>query len=123
MTPNEYQNLAMRTNDGKAIERVYKALEGTSIDVGGVLNGCLGLSGETGEFCDMIKKVIFHEKKFDEEHAKKELGDVLWYAAMICRSFGWDMEEIMKINIEKLKARYPDGFDAYLANHSGKNDV
>lgn len=71
----------------------------------------------------MIKKIIFHEKKFDEENAKKELGDVLWYAAMICRSFGWDMEEIMKINIEKLKARYPDGFNAYLANHRNKNDA
>lgn len=123
MTPNEYQNLAMRTNDGKATERVSKALECACIDIGGALNGCLGLSGETGEFCDIIKKSIFHEKEFDEERAKKELGDCLWYVAMICESFGWDMEEIMEINIEKLKSRYPHGFDTYLANNRSEDDV
>lgn len=51
------------------------------------INACLGLSGEVGEFNDMIKKWIFHEKEFDEEHAKKEMGDVMWYIAMMCHTF------------------------------------
>ena len=59
----------------------------------------------------MIKKWIFHEKDFDEEHAKKEIGDVMWYIAMMCHAFRWDLDEIMKMNIDKLKARYPEGFD------------
>lgn len=123
MTPNEYQNFAMRTNDGMATTRIAKSLSFNGADMGGVINGCLGLSGETGEFCDMIKKAVFHEKEFDEEHAKKELGDCLWYVAMICESFEWNLEEIMEMNIDKLKTRYPDGFDTYLANHRSEKDV
>lgn len=123
MTPNEYQNLAMRTNDKKSTDRALKSLKNNSVDFGGVLNGCLGLSGETGEFCDMIKKVVFHEKEFDEAHAKKELGDCLWYAAMISESFRWNLEEIMEMNVQKLKARYPEGFDTYLSSHRKEGDV
>lgn len=123
MTANKYQTIAMRTSDGTETERVLNSIKNNSSDIGGVLNGCLGLSGETGEFCDMVKKWVFHEKDFDELHAKKELGDVLWYVAMICHSFGWNMEEIMKMNIEKLKSRYPHGFDTYLANHRSEDGV
>lgn len=106
MTGNEYQQYAMRTNDHKASERLatklvescgagWKDITGQSI--GGILNGCLGLSGEAGEFSDMIKKWIFHQKSLDVEHAKKELGDVMWYVAMICESFGWELDDIMQM--------------------------
>lgn len=71
MTPNEYQELAMRTNDKMATARIAKSLSFKGADIGGVINSCLGLSGETGEFCDMVKKFIFHETEFDEIHAKK----------------------------------------------------
>lgn len=132
MTGNEYQKFAMRTNDGKHTGRLlslcdgFKAMEGEpgkAGDLGGILNGCLGLSGEVGEFNDMVKKWIFHEKPMDADHAKKELGDVLWYVAMICESFGWDMDEIMSMNIDKLKARYPEGFDVYLSSHRKAGDL
>lgn len=123
MTGKEYQNLAMRTNDGMETTRLAKSLSFSGADMGGVLNGCLGLSGETGEFCDIIKKAVFHEKEFDEEHAKKELGDCLWYVAMICESFGWNLEEIMQMNIDKLKARYPNGFDVVRANNRKNGDI
>ena len=130
MTGNEYQKLAMRTNDGNGTKRLEKALELNApecykpiADIGGLFNGCLGLSGEVGEFNDMIKKWIFHEKPLDIEHAKKELSDCLWYIAMICDSFGWQLDEIMQINIDKLKARYPQGFDVELANHRKEGDV
>ena len=70
-----------------------------------------------------MKKWIFHEKPFDEEHAKKEMGDVLWYVAMMCHSFGWDLDEIMQMNVDKLKARYPEGFSVELANNRKEGDV
>jgi len=71
----------------------------------------------------MVKKTIFHETPMDIDHAKKELGDVLWYISMICFSFGWDMEEIMQMNIDKLKARYPEGFSVEHSLHRAENDV
>ncbi len=79
-------------------------------DPGGLLNGCLGLSGETGEVVDAIKKVLFHGKERNDQEIKKELGDVLWYVALIAESLGYSMDEIMEQNIDKLKKRYPEGF-------------
>ena len=125
----EYQNLAMRTNDGKATTRLLdKTLSDitkniSQKDTGTILNACLGLSGEVGEFNDMIKKWIFHEKELDEEHLKKECGDIMWYIAMMCHAFGWDLDDIMGMNIEKLKSRYPEGFDIKRANNREANDV
>lgn len=92
-------------------------------NIGGVLNGCLGLSGEVGEFNDLMKKSIFHEKPLDVDHAKKEIGDVMWYIAMICHSFGWNLDEIMQMNIDKLKARYPDGFSVENSLYRKEGDV
>lgn len=136
MTGNEYQEMAMRTNDGKSTERLldkvdmiafFKQAKGgrdvEKYDFGGILNACLGLSGEVGEFNDMIKKWIFHEKGLDKDHLKKELGDVMWYVAMICHSMGFDLDDVMQTNIDKLRARYPGGFDTYRANHRERGDV
>lgn len=126
MTGKEYQRLAMRTNDGRATDRLHGASTAKHHecrDFGGILNACLGLSGETGEFNDMIKKWVFHEKELDIEHAKKEVGDICWYLAMLCESFGWDLDEIMQMNVDKLKARYPEGFDTYTANHRKEGDI
>ena len=104
MTGKEYQKLAMRTNDGKCNERLKEqvdyGIEG-EYDFGGLINACLGLSGEVGEFNDMIKKWVFHEKSLDEEHLKKEISDILWYVAMACESMEWDLDEIMQINIDR----------------------
>lgn len=135
MNANKYQKLAMRTNDGKASDRLIGKMQEydmkfsneqsnkESVDIGGIFNACLGLSGEVGEFNDMIKKWVFHEKDLDMEHAKKEAGDILWYVAMLCESFGWNMGEIMRMNVDKLIARYPDGFDVERANHRAVGDV
>ena len=92
MTGNEYQKLAMRTNDHESSYRLATALcraeNNGQIDFGGFMMACLGLSGEVGEFNDTMKKVIFHEADFDEVHLKKELGDIMWYVAMMCESLG-----------------------------------
>ena len=139
MTGNEYQELAMRTNDHKATDRLLGnmltcdmkyllqenliAEDERHLDIGGIFNSCLGLSGEIGESNDVIKKWIFHEKPLDVEHAKKEAGDICWYLAMLCESFGWSLDEIMRMNVDKLKARYPEGFNVERANHRAEYDV
>lgn len=125
MTGSEYQRLAMRTNDGKATERLEFHIDANRgiKDIGGLLNGCLGLAGEAGELLDMFKKWIFHNKMLDRDHAKKELGDVMWYVAMICHSMGWELDEILQMNVDKLKARYPEGFSTELSNNRKEGDI
>ena len=73
-------------------------------------NAALGLAGEAGEFADMVKKHLHHGHKLDDDAAAKELGDVLWYVAEACTVLGLDLEDVAARNIEKLRARYPDGF-------------
>lgn len=131
MTGNEYQELAMRTFDGKAAERlnspftVYNADSKNLgiIDIPALINGVLGLTGEAGEVADLVKKGIFHEKGFDMDHIKKEVGDVCWYIALICKTCSFDLDSIFEANIEKLKNRYPDGFDVERASHRKAGDI
>ena len=126
MTGTEYQIKAMRTNDRMASLRLDSKMtenQWTDEDLGGILDACLGLSGEVGELNDMIKKWIFHEAKIDTDHLKKELGDVCWYIAMMCDSCGWNLDEILQMNVDKLKARYPEGFDPDRSAHRKQGDV
>lgn len=74
----------------------------------------LGLSGESGEFTDIIKKIAFQGKALDWTVMGKlneELGDILWYVALACDALGFHMDDIARANINKLKARYPQGFN------------
>ena len=126
MTGNEYQKLAMRTNDGMSsarLEHLLRFYRQDDITIGDLLNGCLGLSGEVGELLDEVKKWLFHEKPLDEDHLKKELGDVFWYGALFCYAMDWDLDEILQMNIDKLKARYPEGFSPDRSNHRAEGDV
>lgn len=124
MTGNAYQRHAMRTNDELSTARLEHSIDMNSkYDIGGIVMATMGLSGEVGELNDMIKKWIFHKSDMDITHAKKELGDILWYVACMAESFGWNLDEIMRMNIDKLKARYPEGFDINRANHKEKYDV
>mgnify|MGYP003290714156 CR=1 FL=1 len=75
-----------------------------------VLNGVLGLAGECGECCDIVKKNRFQGHDLDKEHLKDELGDVLWYIAETCSGLGITLEECAQYNLDKLHARYPGGF-------------
>lgn len=124
MTGNEYQQLAMRTNDGLNTIRLALTMNiNCDIIIAQLLNGVLGLTGEAGEVSDLIKKGIFHEKGIDLEHLKKELGDCAWYLAMICDACGFTLDDVMQTNIDKLKARYPEGFDTYRANNKAEGDI
>lgn len=132
MDAEQYKILAMRTNDGKATERLTHLIDESELpfpevfcNMGDALNACLGLSGEVGELNDMIKKWIFHEKKLDVDHLKKEMGDIFWYCALMCQAFDWSIDEILAMNITKLMNRYPmdEGFTVNRANNRAENDV
>lgn len=108
LTANDYQRMAMRTASG---------LDKHSL----ILNGVMGLNGEAGECIDIMKKHIFQGHELDREHLIEELGDVAWYLAICCEGLGVSLEEVMEKNIEKLKARYPEGFDkARSINRNGE---
>jgi NTP pyrophosphatase (non-canonical NTP hydrolase) len=111
MTINEYQQLAMRTSN-KALSDGYH-----------LLNGALGLSGESGEIADLVKKSWMQGHPLDYEHIAKELGDICWYIAETATAIGYDLETIMQMNIDKLKARYPEGFDSERSLHRQKGDI
>ncbi len=120
----EYQKAAMRTNDGRNRDRLLNAVSTTNgIDVAELLNGVIGLTGESGEVADLVKKGIFHEKGIDIDYLKKECGDVMWYVAMICDASGFTLDDVMQTNKEKLESRYPDGFDTWRANHKQEGDI
>ena len=74
-----------------------------------ILTWGLGLAGEAGDVAGCIKKTYAHDND-QREGIKENIGDAMWYAAMICNFFDWDMQELLDENIRKLKARYPRGF-------------
>nr|DAJ97360.1 MAG TPA: NTP-PPase-like protein [Herelleviridae sp.] len=87
------------------------------------MNGVLGLTGESGECADLVKKHLFQGHDLDKEHLAKELGDVAWYLAVSASAIGYDLETIFAMNVDKLKRRYPDGFDEYLSLHRCEGDI
>ena len=100
MTINEYQKLAMTTLNPQLDKK----------DV--LINGVMGLCGESGEAIDIVKKWLAQGHQLDREKLAKELGDICWYLAETATALDLSLEEIMRANIEKLQKRYPDGFDA-----------
>ena len=110
MTINEYQKLAMTTQNPALSER----------DV--LLNGVMGLCGESGEAIDIVKKWLMQGHELDREHLVRELGDVAWYLAETATALGLTLEEILQANIDKLRARYPEGFSTEKSLHRKELD-
>lgn len=110
MTGNEYQHLASRTIGANmnVIQQEKHALH--------------GMVGEIGELHSLYQKK-YQGHTFNDLHAKKELGDLLWFVAEYCTSMGWDLEDVMQLNIEKLIARYPDGFEEERSLHRAAGDI
>ena len=79
-----------------------------------VMTSAIGMLAESGEFTEVLKKMVFQGKEFNEDnrfHMKRELGDILWYWIQGCIALGYTPDEVMDENIKKLEARYPDGFE------------
>lgn len=77
----------------------------------------LGLAGETGEVVDQVKKHLYQCHEIDLTHLKDELGDVFWYLMLALDACGFSLVEVMSCNVEKLRRRYPDGFDPERSLH------
>jgi len=92
-----------------------------------LLTGGIGLSSETGEFNEIIKKCIFQGKPLNDEtvfHCKRELGDIMWYWISSCRALGLDPNDVIEENVNKLKARYPGGeFDVHYSENRQEGDL
>lgn len=100
MNVNEYQELAMTTLNPDLNKK----------DV--LINSVMGLCGESGEAIDIVKKWLAQGHELDKERLTKELGDIAWYLAEAATALDLPLEQILQANIDKLKKRYPDGFDA-----------
>lgn len=111
MEINEYQKLAMTT--------LNKSLSKKEI----LINGVMGLCGESGEAVDLVKKHLFQGHELDKEHLAKELGDVAWYLAEVAYALDMDLDTVFKNNIEKLKKRFPDGFKVSDSINRDKKDI
>lgn len=98
MKINEYQIKALHTANSQSPDKL--------------LEGVMGLNGEAGECADAIKKHLFQGHELDKQHLAYELGDIAWYLALAADAIGYDLETILRMNIGKLKERYPDGFDS-----------
>ena len=105
MSLNEYQELALRTSRADLNSEDH------------LTNGCLGLAGEAGECCDLLKKSKYQDGRDIKDKMIDELGDILWYVSETATAMGVWMEKIAERNIEKLKQRYPDGFSADRSLH------
>ncbi len=82
-----------------------------------LLHGAMGLATEAGEFLSPIKAHIYYGRELDETNLREELGDIMWYMAVICDCLGVDFEEIWERNIKKLQARYGDKYSDFYANN------
>lgn len=111
MTPNEYQEAALRTAN-KSLSQMEQ-----------LQNGVMGLTGEAGECADLLKKHLFQGHELDKTHFAKELGDVAWYLAVSADALGCSLEAIFQMNVVKLKARYPNGFDVDLSVRRKTGDI
>ena len=96
-------------------------------DVPRLLTAALGLTAEAGEFTEVVKKIILQGKPYNEEnvfHMKRELGDICWYLAQACMALDTTFDEIIEMNVDKLKARYPGGeFDVHQSENRKEGDL
>ena len=110
MNGKEYQELAARTINPElnAVEQENHALH--------------GMVGEIGEIHSLYQKK-YQGHTLDHNHVKKELGDLMWFVAEFCTAWGWSLDDVMAMNIEKLKARYPQGFETEKSLHRAEGDI
>ena len=106
---------------------IYRLQElGADVAIQRLLTASIGISAESGEFMEIVKKMIFQGKPCNEdnlEHLKIELGDIMWYVAQACMALEVDMEDVLYTNIKKLEKRYPDGhFAEFYSENRKAND-
>ena len=107
-------------------ERISELVLGGA-DVSHLLTAALGLTAESGEFTEVVKKILLQGKPYNEEnvfHMKRELGDICWYIAQACMALDTTFDEIIEMNVEKLEKRYPGGsFDVHYSENRQQGDL
>lgn len=102
-------------------------LESQDANVPKLMTAAFGLTAESGEFAEIVKKIFLQGKPYNEDniiHMKKELGDIMWYIAQACMALDTDFNEILNINYEKLSARYPEGtFSVHKSENRKEGDI
>ena len=118
---------SQQSKDHEAFVYRIQELEGEGFPSERLLTAAVGMSAEAGEFTEVVKKIVFQGKPVTEEnlfHLKRELGDIMWYVMQACMGLETCLDEIIEMNIDKLKSRYPGGeFDAHYSENRQEGDV
>lgn len=128
---NKYENFVkeVTSDSSENLDSLVENLENLNekVNISLLLTGAIGLSSESGEFNEIVKKCAFQGKPLNDEtifHMKRELGDIIWYWINSCRSIGVDPNDVIQENIKKLESRYPGGtFDAFYSENRKENDL
>jgi|TARA_B100001094_G_scaffold122028_1_gene117776 NTP pyrophosphatase (non-canonical NTP hydrolase) len=115
------------SKDADAFESRIQELRGEGFETHRLLTAAVGMSAESGEFTEVVKKIIFQGKPVNEEnmfHLKRELGDIMWYVAQACMGLNISLDEVIEMNVDKLKSRYPGGeFDVHYSENRKEGDL
>ena len=129
---NDYAKFVVSTTSDESLstlklaERLLKLQTHTETQWSQLLTASIGMQAESGEFSEIIKKIIFQGKEFNDAerfHLKRELGDVLWYWVQGCTALGYTPQQVMEENINKLESRYPNGFEAIRSEVRKEGDI
>ena len=118
---------SMPSQDSAILQARIDELVVNGADVPHLLTAALGLTAESGEFTEVVKKILLQGKPYNEDnvfHMKRELGDICWYLAQACMALDTTFDEIIEMNVDKLKARYPGGeFDVHKSENRREGDL
>ena len=130
---NDYAKFVDSTTSKESLDTVKLCeklvdltLEHPTTEFSQLLTASIGMQAESGEFSEVIKKIIFQGKPFNKDeryHLKRELGDVLWYWVQGCTALGYTPQEVMQENINKLESRYPNGFETVRSEVRKEGDI
>ena len=116
-----------QSKDFEAFVYRLQELEGQEFPSERLLTASVGMCAEAGEFTEIVKKIIFQGKPVTEEnmfHMKRELGDIMWYVAQACMGLNISLDDIIEMNVDKLKSRYPGGeFDVHYSENRVEGDL
>ena len=129
---NDYAKFVVSTTSNESLHtialigRLHGLQEQHRLEFSQLLTASIGMQAESGEFSEIIKKIVFQGKEFNEEerfHLMRELGDVLWYWVQGCTALGYTPQEVMEENINKLESRYPNGFEVAMSENRQEGDI
>ena len=130
---NRYKDFVQEVTSGESNNttvlnnKLIELEKESGVNLALLMTGAIGMASEGGEFAEIVKKCIFQGKPLDDDtrfHAKRELGDIMWYWVNSCRALDLDPNEVIEENVNKLKARYPGGeFDVHYSENRKEGDL